>query len=79
MRLITYHPGTTITQIQARTGFELEISPQVTETPSPLAEEIRLLRHEIDPLGIRQLESLSGAARRQLLHTILAQEQERMT
>ena len=75
MRLITYHPHSTITQIQARTGFELEITPEVCATPPPDEYELHLLRHEIDPLGIRRLELLSGAERRQLLSQILEQEQ----
>lgn len=74
MRLVSHHPGVTIAQILARTGFELEIAPGVHETPPPTAEELRLLREEIDPLGIRQLESLTGAPRRELLHKILERE-----
>lgn len=74
MRLISCHPGINIAQIQARTGFELVIAPDVRETPSPTEEELRLLREEIDPLGIRRLELLSGNARRELLHQIIAVE-----
>lgn len=74
MRLISYHPGVTIEHIQSRTGFEIEISPDVHETPLPTEEELRLLREDIDPLGIRRLESLSGAVRRNLLHEILERE-----
>lgn len=74
MRLISYHPGVTIEHIQSRTGFEIVISPDVHETPLPTDEELRLLREEIDPLGIRRLESLSGAVRRNLLHEILERE-----
>ena len=33
-----------------------------------------VLRQEIDPLGVRKLEMLSGSARKQLLREILAQE-----
>jgi acyl CoA:acetate/3-ketoacid CoA transferase beta subunit len=74
MRLTSYHPGIKIDQIQSRTGFELQISPQVHETPSPTLYELRLLREEIDPLGIRRLELLSGNARRDLLHEIIRVE-----
>ncbi len=77
MRLTSYHPGIDIARIQAKTGFELDISPEVHETPLPSQEEIDLLRKVIDPLGIRKLESLSGAARRQLLHEIIAAESVR--
>ncbi len=74
MRLISYHKGVSIAQIQARTGFELVISPDVQETPSPSSEEIRLLREEIDPLGIRKLELLGGAARKRALRDIMSHE-----
>lgn len=74
MRLTSYHPGVKITNIQARTGFDLEVAPDVHQTPNPSPEEIRLLREELDPLGIRRLEALGGAARRQLLHEIIARE-----
>lgn len=74
MRLVSYHPGVSVKRIQAKTGFELEIAPEVHETPPPTAQELRLLREEIDPLGIRHLEALSGAARRQLLREIIAAE-----
>jgi glutaconate CoA-transferase subunit B len=74
MRLTTYHPGVPIDRIQAKTGFELEIAPDVHETPLPTEDEIRLLREVIDPLGVRRLELLGGSARRDLLRDILAQE-----
>jgi hypothetical protein len=74
MRLTSFHPCSSIDYIQAHTGFELIIAPDVHETPLPSHEELRLLREEIDPLGIRNLESLSGADRRLLLHRIIAAE-----
>jgi glutaconate CoA-transferase, subunit B len=74
MRLVSYHPGTSIEKIRSHTGFELDIAEDVHETTPPSDEELHLLREVIDPLGIRKLESLSGAARRQLLHEILIKE-----
>jgi acyl CoA:acetate/3-ketoacid CoA transferase beta subunit len=74
MRLVTFHAGVTIDQIQAKTGFELVISPDIRETPPPTEEELDLLRNEIDPLSIRKLELLSGSKRRSLLHEIVYQE-----
>jgi glutaconate CoA-transferase subunit B len=73
MRLVSYHPGVEVKKIQARTGFELEIADDLQETPVPTAEELKLLE-EIDPLGIRRLELLSGAERRQLLYEIIEHE-----
>lgn len=74
MRLISYHQGVSIQQIEKKTGFALEIAPDVHETPSPTAEELHLLRTEIDPLGVRKLETLGGNARKDHLRYILAQE-----
>jgi acyl CoA:acetate/3-ketoacid CoA transferase beta subunit len=74
MRLITYHPGVKIERIQSKSGFALEIAPAVEQTPPPTEEELHLLRAEIDPLGIRKLELLSGAERRTLIHKIIEQE-----
>lgn len=76
MRLVSYHPGVSRKRIQAKTGFELEIAPDVHETPPPSAEELHLLRTEVDPLGIRDLELLSGATRRARLRQILLAERQ---
>jgi acyl CoA:acetate/3-ketoacid CoA transferase beta subunit len=76
LRLTTYHPGVKIEQIQARTGFELQVAAGIQETPPPTEEDLRLLREEVDPLCIRRLEMLSGAERRQLLREIIAHEMD---
>jgi acyl CoA:acetate/3-ketoacid CoA transferase beta subunit len=74
MRLVTYHRGVSIEQIQRKTGFMLEIAENVHETPPPTAEELHWLREQIDPLGVRRLELLSGPARREALRQILQAE-----
>lgn len=74
MRLISCHAGVSVDKIAARTGFELLVAPDVTVTEPPTAEEVRLLRQEIDPLGMRKLETQGGAARKALLRDILKQE-----
>lgn len=74
LRLTTYHPGITPKRIQAKTGFPLEIAPDLRETEPPTAEELHLLRHKIDPLGIRTLETLRGAHRKTKLRQILTAE-----
>lgn len=74
MRLTSFHPGIDIDYLQSRTGFELDFAPDVCETPLPSAQEIQLLREEIDPLGIRRLEALSGIERRKLLMQIIEKE-----
>ena len=74
LRLLTYHPGTTPEHIQAKTGFPIVISSHLTQTERPTEYELQLLREKIDPLGIRQLETLRGAHRRRKLQAILQQE-----
>ncbi|MCC7129611.1 MAG: hypothetical protein B6D39_04315 [Anaerolineae bacterium UTCFX2] len=74
MRLSSLHPGVTIEKIQAHTGFPIVAAPDLQETPVPSPEIVKLLREQIDPLGIRKLEALSGAARRELLRQIIALE-----
>lgn len=71
IRLVSFHHSVTIEKIQAHTGFPLNVAPEVRETQAPTEEEINLLRNEIDPLNIRRLETLSGPARRELLHQII--------
>jgi len=74
MRLTTIHAGVTVERVQAKTGFPLAIAPDLHETPPPTEEQVRLLRDEIDPLGVRRLETLAGSARRDHLRAILASE-----
>jgi hypothetical protein len=55
MRLKSVHPGITVDQVQNATGFELLIADEpVPETMSPTIEQIRLIREEIDPDGMRK-------------------------
>jgi glutaconate CoA-transferase subunit B len=74
MRLTALHPGVTLRQVEAKTGFPLRVAPDCGETPPPTIEEVRLLREVIDPLGVRRLELLGGSARRDALREILARE-----
>jgi acyl CoA:acetate/3-ketoacid CoA transferase beta subunit len=74
LRVTSLHPGVNLTQVQAKTGFELLVAPDLGETVPPTAEELRLLREVVDPLGVRKLETLGGAARKALLREILAAE-----
>jgi len=75
MRLTSIHPGATLERIRAKTGFSFDVAPDCGFTEPPSAEAVRLLREDIDPLGVRQLELLGGAARREALRTILEKEE----
>ncbi|MGW2669443.1 CoA-transferase subunit beta [Streptomyces sp. NPDC001272] len=56
MRLVSLHPGVTVEQVRAATGFEPAIGEQVPYTREPTAEELRLIREVIDPEGLRERE-----------------------
>ena len=49
MRLSATHPDVTVDEVVANTGFELLIPERVCVNDPPGAEELRLLRQEIDP------------------------------
>jgi glutaconate CoA-transferase subunit B len=49
MRLKATHPGVSVEEVVAATGFELLLPEKVEITEPPSTEELRLLREEIDP------------------------------
>jgi acyl CoA:acetate/3-ketoacid CoA transferase beta subunit len=56
MRLRSVHPGVTVDEVVAATGFTLEIPDDVPTSREPTAEELRLIREVIDPRGLREAE-----------------------
>ncbi len=42
--LHSYHPGATVEDILANTGWALVVSPKVCETPVPMKRELRVIR-----------------------------------
>jgi glutaconate CoA-transferase subunit B len=48
MQLIATQPGISISQVVENTGFELVIPEQADSNPPPTAEELRILREEVD-------------------------------
>ena len=49
MRACSLHPGVGLEQVQAATGFRLEVADPLATTEPPTAEELRILREEVDP------------------------------
>lgn len=74
MRLTHLHPNITMQQVQKKTGFPLQVAPHLSMTTPPTSDELHLLRKVIDPLGVRKLDTLSGATRRAHLQQILEHE-----
>lgn len=50
MVLVSTHPGVTVGDVQAQTGWPLACLPAVTETPAPTPEELGVIRR-FDPEG----------------------------
>ena len=51
MRLDSLHPGVTLDAVRETIGWEPRISADLGRTPEPTAEELRLIRIELDPDG----------------------------
>jgi acyl CoA:acetate/3-ketoacid CoA transferase beta subunit len=56
MRLRSVHPGVTVDEVVAATGFELVVPDDVPESRLPTADELELIREVIDPDGTRERE-----------------------
>jgi acyl CoA:acetate/3-ketoacid CoA transferase beta subunit len=56
MRLVSVHPGVTVDEVVANTGFELVMDGDVPQTPVPDAEQLKLIREVIDPRAARERE-----------------------
>src|SRR5262245_33698258 len=50
MVLVSVHPGATVDEVAAQTGWPLRLAADVTETPPPTAEELAMIRR-FDPEG----------------------------
>jgi acyl CoA:acetate/3-ketoacid CoA transferase beta subunit len=56
MRLRSVHPGVTVDEIVAATGFDLVVPDAVPETRAPTPEELALVHEVLDPTGLREQE-----------------------
>ncbi|HTZ08157.1 MAG TPA: CoA-transferase [Acidimicrobiales bacterium] len=56
MRLRSVHPGVTVDEVVAATGFALVVPDPVPETRLPTAEELELVRDVLDPGAARHAE-----------------------
>lgn len=73
--LTAVHPGVTVDDVRTQTGFEPKVAAGLTVTVPPTSEELHVLRHEVDPLGIRRLEFVPSAQRGALIDELLAAEE----
>ncbi len=56
MRLRSVHPGVTVDEVQALTGFALVIPADVPTTPLPTTHELDIIRRVVDPRGLGKKE-----------------------
>ena len=56
MRLVSVHPGVSVDEVVAATGFELAIDGEIPQTRQPTTAELALIREVIDPSGLRERE-----------------------
>jgi len=47
--LAALHPGVTVDKAQENTGWPLRVASGIRATDPPTAEELRILRQELDP------------------------------
>ena len=52
MQLSELYPGVTAKDVQAEVGWPLRVAKTVGETAAPTAEELHLIRDEVDPQGM---------------------------
>lgn len=52
LRLYSLHPGVSVEEVQANTGFDLVVPPAVPTTPMPTAAELDVLRTRVDRDGL---------------------------
>ncbi|MCR2813336.1 CoA-transferase [Microbacterium sp. zg.Y1090] len=56
MALVSTHPGVTVDEVVAATGFALHLPADIPDTRLPTREERDLIRTRIDPRGLRYRE-----------------------
>jgi hypothetical protein len=74
-RLRTLHCGVDLEEVTRRTGFTFRIPEEGKRTDPPSGHELRLIREQIGPLGVRCVEFLSGPERLKAIEEILDREE----
>jgi glutaconate CoA-transferase, subunit A len=74
--LMSLHPGVSLERVLAETGFELAFELPVPTSAVPDGDTLRLIREVVDPMGVRDLETVPSAERAPLLARLLAMEKD---
>jgi glutaconate CoA-transferase, subunit A len=73
-RLVSIHPSISLDTVRTRTGGDFLIPDPLPQTEPPSEDDLRLIREEVDPFGIRQLEFVPGRDRLAMIQRILDTE-----
>ena len=76
LTVIETMPGVARQRIVEATGFPVRFAANCREIAPPDGETLRILRQEIDPLGLRRLEFVAARDRGALLDEIIAADRE---
>jgi len=52
MRLEALHPGAELDAVRETIGWNIKVASDLAATPAPTADELRLIREELDPEGV---------------------------
>lgn len=74
LEITALHPGRTVEQFRSACGFQIDASSDLAVTTPPTADQLRVLRSDIDPLGLRRLDFVASSDRAALISQILASE-----
>ncbi|HUO36042.1 MAG TPA: CoA-transferase [Candidatus Acidoferrum sp.] len=76
-KLVNIHPEATLEEVRSQTAGQFLVANPLPRMAPPTPEELRLIRKEIDPFGIRRLEFVPSKDRLSMIESILDGE-ERM-
>ncbi len=51
MRLDSLHPGATLEDVRSAMAWDPKVAGHLANTPPPTAQELRLIREQLDPEG----------------------------
>lgn len=52
LRLISLHPGVSTAEVEENSEFDIILSDNIGTSPEPTAQDLQILRKEIDPAGV---------------------------
>ncbi|HNJ79007.1 MAG TPA: CoA-transferase, partial [Marmoricola sp.] len=56
MRIVSVHPGVSVEEVQAASGFQIHVDGEVPTTREPSPGELMLIREMLDPKKLRDRE-----------------------